>query len=538
MFTQSLEVNITLNIENQEFKIPAGNIKQFAVNLTTYGFSGEFSFWISSETKKDDLLDLFLKNGLIKIDLSLSSHYIPSEKPPPPMILNGIANSKEILQEMVIDDVKKRPVLWRYYHISFADPAKALWSQHFPTELYTEKTLKDVIDAQKNEDLTISYDWDVLDTQHPQITLGLGSEDGTGASFYDFIMWYVDNNNGIISYDHSKNTYKISNKKDDSAEPSYFYFEDVENIKINIPEPRRYTPTVLNGYSEEPQQKPLSNENSVNGIKNDILICSQLSSDVSDVVKAVEAKAIVRQHELDVTFCNYPRSPIAVNGIIKFDDKGWSDQITPKKNSYRIRNIDITAVAEYQESSQNQDLNYNGYDIDMRIICEQQKEEHVCIPKYKTPIYPVYIEGKIFSETGEDDDETYQIYQDKDSSVDQYKVMIPLWDKQKVVASFNPNLIPGHFYFPAYKGARVLVSLDLLSARIKRFLDWRPGARLPQESQGNQILFGQNDKSNTSLNHIYDNKKPVLNIKRTSDKDTEAIQFAEGTLILETKEEE
>ncbi len=84
----------------------------------------------------------------------------------------------------------------------------------------------------------------------------------------------------------------------------------------------------------------------------------------------------------------------------------------------------------------------------------------------------------------------------------------------------------------------MLVALDFHSGRIERFLDWRPGARLPMDTQGNHILFGKTADSRTSVQHTYVDNKPELNIKRTSDKDTEMIKMVEGNLILETKEEE
>jgi hypothetical protein len=58
------------------------------------------------------------------------------------------------------------------------------------------------------------------------------------------------------------------------------------------------------------------------------------------------------------------------------------------------------------------------------------------------------------------------------------------------------------------------------------------------DSQGNHLLLGKTDKSQTSIQHVYVDDKPVLDVKRTSDKDTEMIKMVEGSLILETKEEE
>jgi hypothetical protein len=84
----------------------------------------------------------------------------------------------------------------------------------------------------------------------------------------------------------------------------------------------------------------------------------------------------------------------------------------------------------------------------------------------------------------------------------------------------------------------VLVALDFHTGRIERFLDWRHGARLPLDTQGNHILFGKTDTSQTSVRHTYVDEKPVFNMIRTSEKDIEMIKLVEGNLILETREDE
>ena len=154
------------------------------------------------------------------------------------------------------------------------------------------------------------------------------------------------------------------------------------------------------------------------------------------------------------------------------------------------------------------------------------------------PSFPILVEGKIVSEQGEENAETYQIYQDATTSQDQYKIKIPLWANQMVPVLFEPVFFSGHFYFPAFKNARVLVSLGLHSARIHRFLDWRAGARLPMDSQGNKLLMGQTASSQTAMSHSLVDTKPVFKVQRISDKDLEIITMSEGSLLLQTKEEE
>ena len=74
-------------------------------------------------------------------------------------------------------------------------------------------------------------------------------------------------------------------------------------------------------------------------------------------------------------------------------------------------------------------------------------------------------------------------------------------------------------------------------AWIERFLDFRPEARLPMDGQGNHLLLGKSEKSFTSVQHRYDENKPVFHIQRKNDKDTAIIQISEGSLLLRVKQE-
>jgi hypothetical protein len=113
--------------------------------------------------------------------------------------------------------------------------------------------------------------------------------------------------------------------------------------------------------------------------------------------------------------------------------------------------------------------------------------------------------------------------------VESYKVAIPLFANQQVVVDFQPTLASGHFYFPAYKDARVLIAIDLERAWLSRYLDWRPEARLPKETQGNHLLVGKTPRNGTSLRHVYEEDKPVLRLTRVPMTiDTQVIEIGEG----------
>jgi hypothetical protein len=115
-------------------------------------------------------------------------------------------------------------------------------------------------------------------------------------------------------------------------------------------------------------------------------------------------------------------------------------------------------------------------------------------------------------------------------------VTVPLWNKTVSVPG-EPIHFPGEFYYPPYKNERVLVALYFDRAELHRYLDWGENVRTPQDGQGDQLLLGKNKTNQTSLTHDYQDNKPVWRMHRVLDKDTETIRIAEGTLLMQTKEE-
>ena len=59
--------------------------------------------------------------------------------------------------------LKGQPVLYRHYRIAFADPAYVLWRQHFPCDLMTGKSVKDLFEAHR---LTYPQPQLLLHSQH------------------------------------------------------------------------------------------------------------------------------------------------------------------------------------------------------------------------------------------------------------------------------------------------------------------------------------------------------------------------------------
>jgi hypothetical protein len=147
------------------------------------------------------------------------------------------------------------------------------------------------------------------------------------------------------------------------------------------------------------------------------------------------------------------------------------------------------------------------------------------------------VEGTMVCDQGAEGDKTWANEEDSQTSLVNYRVKLPVFDCI-VRTPFEPMFLPGHFFAPTYRASRVLVALEYNSARIERHLDWGPNVALPMDGQGNHLLFGKNQDSQTSLKHEYVSDKPVLTVLRNNAGDTELIKLEDGILILQTKEEQ
>lgn len=539
MFKDTLDTVLTLTISGNAVTIPGGNVKRMELEFHPYGLRGQADFMVSLEKEQDQLFSNFTTQTLIEVSLQLTPHFVPQGQTAVPLKASGLVTGKSILLERIIDDMNlgTRPILYRFYRIEFADVAWVLWRQHYPYDLLVDKTMKDLMDAHKGSKVTLTYDWDALTTQYPIIALPLGF-DKTGASFYDFVMWFVDTQNGVWNYDSQQNSYKLSKAKSADGTPVAPNRIDVAECRVFFPETPRCAGNVMNGYSESPDKNALTNSQAVDGVTRDFLARYPVSADFQNRQTLEQDRLKVRQHELQLSFTNTPLTALPPGTLIKLEGGLWSSKLFPSGKVYRVRDLTFRANASDPEITADHDLAFTTYDVELELQAESKDETWVSLPPYKPPMYPLQVEGKILSEQGSDTDVTYQIYQDQNTSQNQYKIKIPLWSNIQVVAPFDPDFFSGHFYFPAYRDARVLVSLGLHSATIDRFLDWRAGAQVTMDSQGNKLLMGKTDKSQTYLSHTYVDSKPVFNVQRTSDSELEVVTLQEGSMVLEIKQDQ
>ncbi|MCX5847203.1 MAG: hypothetical protein NTW12_12750 [Deltaproteobacteria bacterium] len=534
MFRDALKLTLYLTIKNEVFNIPGGDITDFRVSLYPYGFEAQAEFRVYSDTEEDSMFLCFTKPDLIEARLSMQGVHNLPEPAPEPLIVKGLVTGKSF-RETTFSGVTGNPVYIRYYKIEFQDAARVLWTQHFPTVLYADASMEDVIKAQIPEGISLEMNWPPLNEKQPMIFLGLGN-DQVRSSFYDFLIWYVRSFNGVFTYDNQHQTYHLGNNKKVDGDEQYVRLNDLAGFSLHMPEPCRHNVRVLNAYSENPLKIPLPNTLATNDLRRDLLVRREVQASLVQDANRERPRLESRKHELLLELRQFPLIPFYPGVFIGFMEAEMSKEIYAYGKDYRICTIRLTGASEKKGRDDDRGTLFTTYACDMTASLELKEETGVSLPAFTLPRYPLSVEGKIVSEMGEDKDKTYQFYAGN-TTQESYRVFVPLWNKT-IPVPYEPRQLTGHFYFPAYKNTRVLVDLYFDRAEINRYLDWGSDVRLPMDTQGDHLLMGKNEKTNISINHIYVDGKPVFSTKRIHGKDTGIVTMEEGKIVFEVKEDE
>jgi len=549
-FNEKLDVTLELTIDGTVFKVWGANVKNVELELLSYGFSGCLDFWMTDEKniggdEEDKLLAQFKTAKLVEVKLGVT--VVRTDRKEVDKDQDPLSLIAYVTEKTIFDQANSRgtdsPVTARRYGIRFCDAACYFWSQHFPCELYTKKTMKDVFEAHKCAKITLAYDSPLLTAQKPLIYVGLERDRVAPAHFYDFLIWYIDNNNLVFRFDYTNNKYFIEKTKLETETPVPLDFEDASEWIQRLPAIPRHKPRVHNSYTESPATQVIDNEQMMLPVTQDVLMRTPLSGLIDARVTLETSRLHLPGPEIKLRGNRYPARMVLPWDLIDLtQDKQWKlaaiavpEPATASK--CRCHRVHLVVRSHDQGQSRREIGARAEFVMQLQFEFETLSEKLIRLPSYQRPTYPSIVEGKIVSEIGAADEETYDILTDGSTNLDSYKVKVPLWANQIVHAPFEPLRMSGHFYFPAYKNERVLLALDFEAARIVGFLDWRVEGRLPKEGQGNHILTGKKPLSSTSISHIYQDEKPVFTIIRKNEKDHQTIQAKEGYLLIEVKEE-
>lgn len=534
-FVDRLATALTLTIGAAAHEIEARDIERFDVTMTPHGHEVTLTFSIVcvSDPAEDTVFATFVGDDEISAALTIKPAYDEVEATAESVVLKGLVTARSVV-EGAVDDVAGAPVLLRSYTIAFADRAAVLWAQHRPTRLYVDTTYQAMFADNLPAGVTLTHGWAASSVQRPVIAIGLGVDENE-ASFRDFVLWLLDRENASLTYDVAGDSYKIVDTKATPSATLELEAGEVSSVEIVLPRLRRAKPWVLNASTEASQaKKEGTNEQATTGVRADYLVRTPIASQQDARATLENNRAKQHMAGLRLVMAAFPSKPMVPGlGVTLVND--FSEALYTNSKSFRVVRVSLSGRGTGEEGGVEGGPT-NRYELSYVVELEQQSDPVFDAPAHVAPRYPFVVEGKVVSETGAADEETYQIYQESATSLDMYKVAVPLFENKKVIVQFEPMTLSGQFYFPAYKGERVLVSLDLLKASFAGYLDWRPGARLPLDTQGNHLLLGKKAASQTSIKHAYVDAKPEFTIVRTSDKDEQSIKVFEGTLFMITHE--
>lgn len=542
-FTDRLAIAVKLTIAGTEHKIPGGAVKRLELELEPFGFRGELEFVLLDDLAHggaftDELQASFLAPGPVDVRVELAGVYDQAESATSPekLVISGLAIRRSVI-ELPTWGRPDRPILARRYRLSLVDPARALWTQHFPCRLYTQETLANVVRAQVGEKINVEFNWADLAATRPLIFLHLPVEHG--ASFYDFVVWYAERKGGLFTYDYVAAGYDLRSDWDASGEPKGLFGDDIAGVEIVVPPAPSHAVEVCNTFANGPRTETLTQPHATSAIRHDYLLETSISQDVDDRVELEKLRLKLPKLEAELTFGRMPVVRLVPGGRVRLAAANrWDKGSAFVGKTWRVRRVSLRAIASAEPVDADLQIASTGYEVLLSARLVADDDARPCHPTFRCPRYPGHVEGKIVSEKGEEGDKTFQVYRNEATSLDEYTVEVPAWDKQTVMAPFIPYLGSGNVYVPAYRGERVLLAMGLDYACIARLLEWRDGAALSMDVQGEQILLGKSPTSHTSINHVYEDDKPVFNVARTSAKDTGLLRISEGTLVLRVEETE
>jgi len=540
----TLAFDVALISGKHKYTVPAANVKQCSLELHSYGFSGTLGFWLPNSQQQDALITAFVSDSLIGLHLNISPVMHLPDPAPSPLSLVGLVKRKQV-EEKISGDVSGRPVCFRYYEIAFNDAAQFLWTQHFPTQIYVDKTLRSIIEAQLSSQISMRFESPELELVKPLQCLALGNRDcftplSTGssnrASFYDFVIVFLLQHNAHLIYDYSDNSYLIADEKPKIDFNRGFLPYEILHLKSMWADIPRYSSRLLNGICANPESILLPNDNAVTNIEMQYLLRESLQADVNAYKTLAREKHTDFGEQLDVVFSRWPLQDISPSGGFFVDDKIWGNNTLYGDKKYRIFSLFIEVSAVDCRAEKDLGDSETQYHFQYRALCELFDCRKPHLPCCIEPNYPLFVEALVESVIGTEDDKTYDIVTNESSGQFQYRVHIPLW-QISIFVGFEADHMNNHFFFPLYRGATVLLKVDCYQAAIHKVLDWGKGVQLSLDTQGNHILMGKHSRDETSFKHVYEEDKPVFSIKRVKENDTELLRLEEGSIILQTCEE-
>ena len=531
-FESDLQIALTLSIKDKSHEIPGGQVKRVALRLSSWGFTCTVEFTTMLEMDDAALYTAFQKPDIVKATLSIGPVTTHPQPKIEPVVVTGLVRTKRL--SAMAHGKDKKGVQWsRRYAIEFADAAAVLWKQHRPVELYTQKKLSDVFDAHKGSHIALAYNWDVLKQERALICLGVGDDDPQ-VTFYDYMLWLVDSNAGVVTWDPAKNKYTFAGEKK-GGKAVLVDRGTVGGIQLNAPAVIRHSTRVLNASTLASATKVVKNKQAATGVNQDVLVRTPIAKEQEKRESMEKMRLRVADNELRLDFSRWPVPDIRPGALLRTEKGMWS-AVASAGRDFRVYELSIATDSIDAGVHDKDRVSSARHFVHLSARLEQAADTVVRLPPFRAPRWPIHVEGKMRSPGGEATDRIYMLVEDKKTSVLTYQVDVPLWNKTVSVPA-TPHNFSGEFYFPPYKNERVVVALFFDRAELHRYVDWGQGVRMPQDGQGDQTLLGKNAKNQTQITHDYQDGKPVWLLKRFHAGDHQTWRMKEGNLFLQVMED-
>lgn len=535
----SVSCTVTVGSSAHEFK--GASVRSLDASLSLYGCEGEVELLVLDDSAvgdayEDAFLSDFASAELTTVSLELRAAHSDhsADATLPTLKTQGVVVERSMREQQFERELSAPTILVRVYRLRFVDRASALWTQHYPLSLYCDKTLTDLLDAERGT-VTLAVDWTPANASRPQMLLPLAIE--RGVSFYDAFFWILSSNNGQCFYDHTAGTYAVKGARPDDGETAAMRAEWTGAIDVRVAVSARSQRRLVNVDATIGARRALEAPNAATGVFADTVMRTSVSQDIDDRVDVETGGGAGDPTTMRVEFAAFPDVAIAPGSVLSFATSArFAQGSIAASSDWRVFLLRVQLRSNARTPDEWYGESVAGYAFDASVDLE--KTACVCarMPAFRAPEFPLMVEGIVQSNVGEDDQLTYQSVAEESTSIDQYRVKLTVFDGLEVKPFYQPELSSGAVYIPAYKSETVLVAMQWDRCRIARHLAWREGARPPAEGQGQRVYLGKNEKDNTKLTHSYESDNPVFELKRVHNNDTLFLKLEEGKMTLRVEQ--
>ncbi|RME74142.1 MAG: hypothetical protein D6776_05775 [Planctomycetota bacterium] len=546
-FDARLDLELAFTVGGKRHEVPGGQIKALGFTLEPWGFEGRCVFTLSYERGRSQrsretakaLLAAWTGHEPIDVTLSVRTADEPPDRSEPEALSFDARISERWLSAVDDPGVEGRPVRFRRFGFRFVDPAAWLWRRHFPAELQLDTSFAQLLETQHDKRLRLECTHPAARRKRTFLFTGLGTGPER-VSFYDWVMAEIARTGGRWLCEPDTARYRLEDK---AQQPARFVAFDrglVHRFELALPEAEHAALALRNVVAPEqgdPERERQEAEHPVRGLVDERLVREPVPNDSKErwrFERAERARTEIPAPLLDLVFDALPPVALAPGTGMRLEERdGWSRELVFRRERFRVRRVLFDAEAMSEEAHAGAWAAEGGFLVRMRVLAEQLPCDRPVVAPHRRPPARTLVEGRIVSEVGEKEEETFEIRRDERSHLESLCVRLPAWDDKIVPVPFAPDFLPGHFFVPPVRDRRVLVALGHDRAEIVRHLEWRTGARPPRDTQGNQIVFGKTERDRTVISHRYEQGQPVWELDRRKEDDRARVRLEPEAVIIE-----